>query len=284
MSNLSSFLGGGTNKATAITASGSFAQPNNVQFVTAMLVGGGCGGYAFTGGTACGAGGGGGGAIAFYDYIYLTGSLTVSIGVGGTGGTAAAVPAGAGGDTTITSNHPGSPTFTAQGNLATTRISVGEARYGYIGQHNLGGGNYYTYASVAIPAPVPVARGGISFPTTSTPYAYGGQMNHPFYGGGYGGNGSYSANTGYAGQYSGLGVVGGAGGAAGVGYAGGGGGAGIGAGGAGGTALSAGIGTDGVAAAANTGGGGGGGSLTNTSVAKNGGAGGTGYAMIFYVG
>jgi hypothetical protein len=278
MSNLSQFLGGGTNKATAITASGSFAQPNNVQFVTAMLVGGGCGGmYSSTGPSG---GGGGGGAIAFYDHVYLTGSLTVSIGIGGTGGTSLA-SAGAGGDTTITSNYPGSPTYTAQGNPATTRILTTDARYGYIGQHNLGIANSYNYQSSAGYtvynwAPVLIARGTINLPATSTPYAYGGQSSHPFYGGGYGGTGSGTSGSGGTGQYSGLGVVGGAGGSS---YGGGGGGAGIGPGGAGGSHGSGGYGAN---ASANTGGGGGGGSVYPSPYP--GGAGGSGYAMIFYVG
>ena len=38
MSNLSQFLGGGTNRATAFTSSGTFTQPNNVTWVSAMLV------------------------------------------------------------------------------------------------------------------------------------------------------------------------------------------------------------------------------------------------------
>ena len=290
MSNLSQFLGGGTNKATAITASGSFAQPNNVQFVTVMLVGGGCGGMA-SAVSYIGGGGGGGGAIAFYDHVYLTGSLTVSIGVGGTGATTAPVAAGAGGDTTITSNHPGSPTFTAQGNPATTRLATTDARYGYIGKHNLGSGNITIYPtdasgrySSAI-SPQLVNRGSNAYSALGSPFgtliqAYGGQSSHPFYGGGYGGTAAAAvATAGADGQYSGLGVLGGAGGNPGgvfVGAAGGGGGgAGIGLGGAGGVG-------DGSAASANTGGGGGGGGQAGT--ARNGGAGGSGYAMIFYVG
>ena len=282
MSNLSQFLGGGTNKATAITASGSFAQPNNVQFVTAMLVGGGCGGLASGG--SYGGGGGGGGAIAFYENVYLTGSLTVSIGVGGTGGTTVPVAAGAGGDTTITSNHPGSPTFTALGNPASNRVLATDARYGYLGKHNVGVGNYSTFPTSSgysgyIIGPIPVNPGSATLPASGTWHSLGGQMSHPYYGGGYGGQGqAIAGGAGQAGQYSGLGVVGGAGGdGSGGGGGGGGGGAGIGPGGAGGTAATA-----GVSASNNTGGGGGGGGLLTAQ--RNGGAGGSGYAMIFYVG
>ena len=285
MSNLSQFLGGGTNKATAITASGSFAQPNNVQFVTAMLVGGGCGGLASTAATAVGGGGGGGGAIAFYQNVYLTGSLTVTIGVGGTGGTTVPVAAGAGGDTTITSNYPGSPTFTALGNPATNRTGSTDARYGYLGKHNVGVGNYSTFLTSAgysgyIIGSIPIYPGVQTLPASGTLHSNGAQMSHPYYGGGYGGTASSPNAVGGAGQYSGLGVLGGAGGALSTGCAGGGGGAGIGLGGAGG----AGTGLDGVAASANTGGGGGGGGRTAGGVEKNGAAGGSGYAMIFYVG
>jgi len=303
MSNLSQFLGGGTNKATAITASGSFAQPNNVQFVNAMLVGGGSGGIS-GGDTAVtasgGGGGGGGGAIAFYDNIYLTGSLTAGIGAGGTSG-------GAGGNTTLTTNYPGSPTFTALGANVWRGFGGGavDPYIGVYGKTNItpsavqmfatdGAGHYgYYYSTLKSYTTLSAAQmtGFYNYTYTNQ----GGVIDHPYYGGGAGGTGNarYGASTegpGSAGNYSGLGVLGGDGGAAAPintgRYAGGGGGASIGPGGIGATSnVSGGI--AGGAAPANTGGGGGGGSYNGSGsggVGGSGGAGGTGYVMIFYVG
>ena len=301
MSNLSQFLGGGTNKATAITASGSFAQPNNVQFVSAMLVGGGTGGI--SGGDLVvtyggGGGGGGGGAIVFYDKIHLTGSLTASIGAGGT-------TAGAGGDTTLTSNYPGSPTFNASGaTILRPSVSSPEPYVPVAGKANLAPGNlqwfaidgagrygyYYSTLHGYTRSTAGLLTGYFGATYTNTTSV----SNHPFYGGGQGGGGNArtGANTeaaGTVGNFSGLGVPGGAGGAAATlatnRFAGGGGGAGIGPGGIGATPSSGAV--AGGAAPANSGAGGGGGSYNGTGsggVGGAGGAGGSGYAMIFYVG
>jgi hypothetical protein len=293
MSNLSSFLGGGINRATAVTATGTFNRPSNVSWVSAMLVGGGSGGmnsggaYGATGPYTSGGGGGGGGAIVIYDKIYLTGNLTVTIGAGGSGGIAANInPTAptAGGDTTITSNFPGSPTFTAPGNI----VQRTNGTYG--------AGGYPNFYSIQGMSPVTFWGGGdmagvlaynTSYLNDGGYLAQTGVANYPFFGGGGGGYGSNGVGNGASGYASGLSVAGGAGGvdssAGHTGMGGGGGGAAIGAGGAGGNVNSGSTPSAGSNAASNTGAGGGGGAAVSGS-GTNGGAGGSGYALICYVG
>ena len=224
---------------------------------------------------------------SIFDKIYLTGNLTVTIGTGGNGGTySTPVQPTAGGNTTITSNFTGSPTFTALGSPAvrynpsywgpstqlmgakpTSPVLIGS---NYAGNMYMSGG---VAPSVFLASPV----------------------SHPYYGGGDGGQGGFgsAANTqglGYNGSYSGLQGPGGSAGtdATGVSITGAGGGGGIGPGGAGGSVSSGATPNNGSNAAANSGGGGGGGSMyavnSSTYTSTNGGNGGSGYAVVFYTG
>ena len=298
MSNLSQFLGGGTNRATAFTSSGTFTQPNNVTWVSAMLVGGGCGGSysANMSNYFSGGGGGGGGAISIFDKIYLTGNLTVTIGTGGNGGTySTPVQPTAGGNTTITSNFTGSPTFTALGSPA--------VRYNTTWSPSQSSSTQLMGAKPTSPLNFSSGyignmykSGGVS-DSTGSPGLYipGSPVSHPYYGGGDGGQGGFgsAANTqglGYNGSYSGLQGPGGSAGtdATGVSVTGGGGGGSLGPGGAGGSVSSGATPNNGSNAAANSGGGGGGGSMyavnSSTYTSTNGGNGGSGYAVVFYTG
>lgn len=289
MSNLSQFLGGGTNRATAFTSSGSntFTQPNNVSWVSAILVGGGSGGWYNDPVTNnCGGGGGGGGCTAIFDKIYLTGNLTVTIGAGGNGGVynTSTAPTG-GGNTTITSNFPGSPTFTAIG-------CVAQRTAGTVPIQPIAGApgvlpietyvNPSGTTTLVFPLLTYSTQGYISDPQGGGAISTNGTIAPPYYGGGGGGRGGNGTNV-LAGYSSGLGIPGGAAGTGGgAGSQGGGGGAAIGTGGTGGTGNSGP--TAGSSAAANTGGGGGGAGVATGGSGLNGGNGGSGYALICYVG
>jgi len=240
----------GTWNATEFTSSGTFTKPVEVSRALVLLVGagGGAGGIASNG-----ASGGGGGGEVRYEFVEVTDDITVTIGAGGAGGALTPAAGSAGGNSTLTVGATLTALGGGGGGLGSGAGTSAPSNAGNTGGSGFSGSSRSGGGGAGAGGNAPAINGDPRITPSTRGYA------------GADGDSSSSLNT--------------AGGPGKMGYGGGG------CGGSAATvnAIDGGAGTTtnatGAAASANTGGGGGG--VLSTGSGYVGGAGGSGYCVIY---
>lgn len=262
------------NKSQAFTSGGTWTAPAGVTVATVLAVGGGGGGGA-AGTSQKGGGGGGGGQVVMATVPVTAGSAyTVTIGSGGSGGTSGGA-GGKGGDTSFGTlvyaigGYGGRAASTDQ--PATKIYAFGGAGGGaaLAPGATAGAGNLYDNRNLC------PGVGGFANSSEAIFYAQPGVLNIA------GGGGGHTNATDILSYDGARGPFSASGGSAGTNNGGGGGGGSYGAGGSGGASQA--VASAGNSASANTGGGGGGAYSPGTSAAS-GGAGGSGYCVVYWQG